>query len=208
MRANRVLFMGTVVLTLGFPSLFLGAAGPAAADSGIVDPEVADSEVVDPEVVDAAADYGGGCVLYPDNPAATIDSLRLRCSAEQQDAIFRDAPRGEVPRGVTNGWVTRPPIMEAVAPALWIGKNFYTGPDGGFLVNRVTPAGLEAWQADVYTAPAITDGGPTWALNYAPSPTPQVYDEIREVTPNVWFGYSWWRGYFQTTLLLTFALTY
>src|SRR6478672_2379730 len=110
MRANRVLFMGTVVLTLGFPSLFLGAAGPAAADSGIVDPEVVDPEVVDSEVVDAALDYGGGCVLYPDNPAATIDSLRLRCSAEQQDAIFRAAPRGEVPRGVTNGWVTRPPI--------------------------------------------------------------------------------------------------
>ncbi|WP_062980766.1 hypothetical protein [Nocardia anaemiae] len=201
MRANRVLFMGTVVLTLG--SLFLGAAGPAAADSGIVDPEIVESEVVD-----AAADYGGGCVLYPDNPAATIDSLRLRCSAEQQDAIFRDAPRGEVPRGVTNGWVTRPPIMETLAPPLWIGKTFYTGPDGGYLMNRITGAGIEGWKADVYSAPALVDGAPTWALNYAPSPTPQVYDEIREVTPNVWFGYSWWRGYFQTTLLLTFALTY
>ncbi|MGY4103272.1 hypothetical protein ACW2Q0_27490 [Nocardia sp. R16R-3T] len=202
MHANRVLFIGTVVLTLGFPSLFLGA-GLAAADSGIIDPEG-----TDPEVIDTAVDYGGGCVLYSDNPTATIDSLRSRCAAEQQDAIFHNAPRGEVPRGVTNGWVTRPPIMEVVAPALWIGKTFYTGPDGGFLVNRVTQAGLEAWQADVYTAPAITDGGPTWALNYAPSPTPQVYDEIREVTPNVWFGYSWWRGYVLTTLLLTFALTY
>ena len=28
-----------------------------------------------------------------------------------------------------------------------------------------------------------------------------------QVTPGVWFGYSWWRGFFQTTLLLTFALT-
>lgn len=202
MRANRVLFVGTVVLALGIPSLFLGA-GLAAADSDIVDPEVADTEVVD-----ATVDYGDGCVLYLDDPAATIDSLQSRCSAEQQDAIFRDAPRGEVPRGVTNGWVTRPPIMQAVAPALWLGKTFATGPDGGLLVNRITQADLEAWQADVYTAPAITDGGPTWVLDYAPSPTPQVYDEIREVTPNVWFGYSWWRGHFQTTLLLTFALTY
>ncbi|MEV4128768.1 hypothetical protein [Nocardia sp. NPDC049707] len=203
MRVNRVLLMSTAVLTLGFPSLFLGAAAPAAADSGILDSEVDDSEVVD-----ATVDYGDGCVLYPDNATATIESLRSRCSAEQQDAIFRDAPRGEVPRGVTNGWVTRPPIMEVVAPALWIGKTFYTDPDGGFLVNRITSEGIEAWKADVYTAPAITDGGPTWVLDYAPSPTPPVYDEIREVTPNVWFGYSWWRGRFQTTLLLTFALTY
>ncbi|MEV6136579.1 hypothetical protein AB0L63_11060 [Nocardia sp. NPDC051990] len=203
MHANQVLLMATAVLTLGFPSLFLGAAAPAAADSGILDSEVDDSEVID-----ATVDYGDGCVLYPDNATATIESLRSRCSAEQQDAIFRDASRGEVPMGVTNGWVTRPPIMEAVAPALWIGKTFYTDPDGGFLVNRITSEGLEAWKADVYTAPAIMDGRPTWVLDYAPSPTPPVYDEIREVTPNVWFGYSWWRGHFQTTLLLTFALTY
>ncbi|MGW4768630.1 hypothetical protein ACWEO2_11380 [Nocardia sp. NPDC004278] len=203
MNANRVLFISTLALSLGFPSVLLGVASPAAADSG-----VPDSDVVDSGVVNTALDYGGGCVLYPDNPTATIDSLRFRCSAVQQDAIFHDAPRGNVPIGVTNGWVTRPPVMQAVAPSLWIGKTFYTGPDGGFLVNRVTSAGLEAWKADVYTAPALSDGGPAWALNYDPSPTPPVYDEIREITPNVWFGYSWWRGYFQTTLLLTFALTY
>ncbi|WP_280235006.1 hypothetical protein [Nocardia cyriacigeorgica] len=158
------------------------------------------------EPVPVATDYGGGCVLDPANRAATVDALRFRCTAEQQDAIFKAAPRGNVPSGVTNGWVTRPPVMQALAPALWIGKTFYTGPDGGYLMNRVTGAGIEAWRADVYTAPALVDGAPTWALNYAPSPTPQVYDEIREVTPGVWFGYSWWRGAVQTTLLLAFVL--
>lgn len=151
-------------------------------------------------------DYGGGCVIDPANGAATVDALRFRCSPEQQDAVFKASPRGAVPSGVKNGWVTRPPVMQALAPALWIGKTFYTGPDGGWLMNRVTPAGLEAWRADIYTAPALVDGAPTWALNYAPSPTPQVYDEIREVSPGVWFGYSWWRGAFQTTLLLAFVL--
>jgi hypothetical protein len=75
-------------------------------------------------------------------------------------------------------------------------------------MNRVTGAGIQAWKANVYTAPAILDQQPAWALNYAPSPTPQVYDEIREITPGVWFGYSWWRGLVQTTMLLTFALAY
>lgn len=192
MSTMRTRFLSTAVLSLGVPGIFLGMAAPAAT--------------ADPGVTAAAADYGGGCVLHPDNRAATIDSLRSRCSAEQQDAIFRDAERGDVPMGVQNGWVTRPPAIEAVAPAFWIGKTFYTGPDGGILTNRVTGAGYEAFPAYVYTAPAMLDGKPTWALDYAPSPTPQVYDEIREITPGVWFGYSWWRGFVQNTLLLTFVL--
>ncbi|WP_256668664.1 hypothetical protein [Nocardia cyriacigeorgica] len=179
----------------------LGVLMCAAASALLVSAPIASA---DPAPV--ATDYGGGCVIDPANRAATVDALRFRCGPEQQDAIFKASPRGNVPTGVTNGWVTRPPVMQALAPALWIGKTFYTGPDGGYLMNRVTSAGIEAWRADVYTAPALVDGAPTWALNYAPSPTPQVYDEIREVTPGVWFGYSWWRGAFQTTLLLTFVL--
>jgi hypothetical protein len=202
MRTNRALILSILTLSLGFSSLF--ADSVASADSGIT----AEPEVTAEFEVQAAADYGGGCVLYPDNRAATIDSLRFRCSAEQQDAIFREAPRGNVPMGVTNGWVTRPSVMQSLAPPFWIGKTFYTGPDGGYLMNRITDAGIEGWRADVYTAPALADGQPAWALNYDPSPTPPVYDEIREITPGVWFGYSWWRSFSQTTLLLTFALTY
>ncbi|WP_227998022.1 hypothetical protein [Nocardia australiensis] len=191
MSTNRVLMLSILTISLGFSGLVPGVGTPMArADSAIAQ----------------ATDYGGGCVLYPDDRAATIDSLRFRCSPQQQDTLFRDAPLGEVPTGVKDGWVTRPSWGQPLAPAFWIGKNFYTGPDGGYLMNRVTGAGIEAWRADVYRAPAITDGLPTWALNYAPSPTPPVYDEIREVTPGVWFGYSWWRGISQTTLLLTFAL--
>lgn len=156
----------------------------------------------------ADTDYGGGCALYPDNPQATIVALRDICDPQQQDQIFLDAPRGTVPIGVTNGWVARPPIVEAVAPPLWSGKNFYTNPDGGILQNRILGGGTEGFPANVYSAPSILDGQPVWALDYAPSITPQIWDEIREVTPGVWFGYSWWRGAIQTTPLLTFVLTY
>ncbi|MFC9660777.1 hypothetical protein ACFVJ5_11110 [Nocardia sp. NPDC127606] len=162
--------------------------------------------VVSAEPGDGITDYGNGCVLDPGNRAATVDSLRFRCSVTQQDQIYRDAQAGAVANGVTNGWVTRPPQLGAAAPALWIGKVFNTGPDGGTLTNRVTGAGIAAFPADVYRAPSILDGAPTWALNYAPSPTPQVYDEIREVTPGVWFGYSWWREG-EWPLLAAFVLT-
>ncbi|MQY17858.1 hypothetical protein [Nocardia macrotermitis] len=152
--------------------------------------------------------YGGNCVLYPNDPAATVNSLRFNCSIQQQVQIFAASQRGDVPHGVTNGWVTSPQFMQVVAPPFWIGKTFYTGPDGGTLMNRVTGANIPGWPANVYSGPAITDKQPAWLLDYGPSITPQILDEIREVTPNVWFGYSWWRGHFQTTLLLTFVLTY
>lgn len=150
--------------------------------------------------------FGGDCTIYPDNRAATIDSLRFRCSPEQQDAVFLAASAGAVPIGWKNGWVARPPIMVAASQGIWMGKTFATGPDGGSLMNRLTGAQVEAWRADVYRAPAILDGKPCWVLNYAPSPSPPLYDEVREVVPGVWFGYSWWRGGLQTTLLLTFIL--
>lgn len=153
----------------------------------------------------ADTDYGGGCVLFANDRAATVDSLRFRCNPEQQDAIFRDAPRRRA-HGSQERLGGAPRGHAVVDPAVWIGKTFYTGPDGGYLMNRITGAGIEGWPANVYTAPAILDGQPTWALDYAPSPTPQVYDEIREVTPGVWFGYSWWREGGQNSLMLTFAL--
>ncbi|GAB2661037.1 hypothetical protein GCM10027088_44270 [Nocardia goodfellowii] len=157
-------------------------------------------------VAQADTDYGGGCVLYDGDRAATVDSLRFRCNPAQQDAIFRDASPGAVPMGVKNGWVIRPIDMRAWTPAVWIGKTFYTGPDGGRVLNRITAAGIEGWPADVYRGPALLDGGPSWVLDYRPSPSPQLYDEIREITPGVWFGYSWSREAAGPAQLLSFAL--
>lgn len=154
----------------------------------------------------ADADYGKGCVLYSDNTSATVDSLRFRCDTDQLDAIYRDAPRGDVPVGSKDGWVAAPRETQSWTPLLWIGKDFYTGPTGGYLQNRLTGAGLEAWPAIVYAGPSIVDGAPTWILDYAPSPTPPVYDEIRQITPGVWFGYSWIRLGGQFIPQLGFAL--
>ncbi|WP_326308533.1 hypothetical protein [Nocardia sp. CDC153] len=126
--------------------------------------------------------------------------MRFRCAPSQLETIYRNAPRGDVPIGAKDGWVAAPREMQSWAPLLWIGKDFYTGPSGGYLLNRLTAAGFEAWPANVFAGPSVVDGGPAWILDYAPSPTPSLYDEIREVTPGVWFGYSWNReggGYVQ-----------
>lgn len=190
MRRTREIFRNTLVV--GIASIGFGAT-------------LALAPAVQP-LAHADADYGGGCVLYDGDRAATIDSLRFRCGPGQLEALYRDAPQGVVPTGVRNGWVAEPADMQVWSPALWIGKTFYTGPDGGYLLNRVTGAGLEVYQADVYRGPSVVDGGPTWVLNYRPSPTPQLWDEIREVTPGVWFGYSYWRDG-RDAQLLSFILT-
>jgi hypothetical protein len=162
---------------------------------------------INPPDARADIDYGNGCVLYTGDRLKTVDSLRDHCTWTQQDQIFLHAEVGAVPHGQTDGWVARPPIIQLVAPVFWEGKTFATGPDGGTLTNRVTPLNVPGFPANVYRAPERIDGQPAWILDYAPSITPQILDEIREVTPGVWFGYSWWRGFFQTTLLLTFVLT-
>lgn len=119
--------------------------------------------------------------------------------------MFRASPRGKVPSGPKNGWVTAPSAISASAgPVDWTGKDFHTGPNGGYLLNR-TNAG-EAWLANVYSAPSRMDGRPCWALNYAPSPTPTVYDELREVVPGVWLGYTLWPGVYNTPFQLGFVL--
>ncbi|WP_216893966.1 hypothetical protein [Nocardia alni] len=154
----------------------------------------------------ADTNYGGGCVLYSNNPLATVDSIRHHCTDAQQDQIYNGARPGNVPSGLTDGWVARPPFIQAIAPAFWVGKTFYTGPKGGTLTNRITPQSIPGWPANVYVGPGRMDGHPAWLIDYAPSITPQILDEIREVSPGVWLGYSWWRGFFQTPQLLNFVL--
>ncbi|CAM2810732.1 hypothetical protein [Skermania piniformis] len=154
----------------------------------------------------APLDYGGGCTLYPDNRAATVDSLRFRCNWGQQDRIYADAAAGAVPMGPKNGWVVRPPAMPEIASGIWMGKTFQTGPDGGILMNQITGARVEAFRADVYRGPSWIDGKTAWAINYGPSVLP-IYDEIREVSPGVWLGFSWWHGMFQSPQLLAFVLS-
>ncbi|WP_459548866.1 hypothetical protein [Nocardia sp. X0981] len=191
----KVYLLGALLLACGaFPATAAHADPRTVTDSGAT----TDSS--------AATDYGKGCVIDPASRAVTIDSLRRRCTVEQGKVIYTTARAGSVPSGAKNGWVTESSAIQPVTPPFWIGKTFDTGPDGGRLLNRVTRADIPGWPAYVYRGPSRIDGEPTWVLDYTPAVTPQVYDEIREVVPGVWFGYSWWRGEQQTPLLLSFVL--
>ncbi|NUS44616.1 MAG: hypothetical protein HOQ24_13125 [Mycobacteriaceae bacterium] len=148
--------------------------------------------------------FGGSCAIDSGNRAATIDALRMKCTGDEALAVYKAAPRGAVPQGVKDGWVTHTSAAALVAPAIWSGKTFHTGPNGGYLTNR-TAIG-DQWRADVYTTPSRIDGRPTWLLDYGSSPTPALYDEIREVVPGVWFGYSLMRDAGSGTVLLSFVL--
>ncbi|MFQ6228531.1 hypothetical protein [Nocardia sp. NPDC002869] len=151
-------------------------------------------------------DHGNGCVIDPAAPVVTVESLRSHCTARQHAELYLAAQAGTVPSGVKNGWVTSSSVAEPIAPTFWLGKTFDTGPEGGRLTNRVTGADIAGWPAEVYLAPSREDGEPTWVLDYTPAITPQVYDEIREVVPGVWLGYSWWRGEHRTPVMLSFVL--
>jgi hypothetical protein len=149
--------------------------------------------------------YGGGCILYPHNRAATVDSLRFRCNWAQQDRIYLRAQAGAVPMGPKNGWVIRPPLLPEIASGIWMGKTFRTGPNGGALMNLITGARIEGFPAYVYQGRSRIDGKPSWVFNYTPSLVLPVYDEVREVTPGVWMGFNWWQGIFNQPQLLGFA---
>lgn len=190
---NRVLSSSTTGrgLRIGAMALATGALVFGGAVSAVAEP--------------AFVDYGDGCVLYPTDKITTLDSLRTRCTAEQQDAIYAAADAGTAPSGPTRSWVLRPEIGSDLAPMVWTGRTYITGPDGGRLTNRLAN-GAEVWPADTSRAASITDGKPAWVANYTPSPTPQLYDELREVVPGVWLGYAWWRGAGTNMPLLSFAL--
>lgn len=157
----------------------------------------------------APTDYGNGCTLFPDNQRATVESLRDRCHWDQLVQIYKASTPGTLPVGQKNGWVVRAPgnviDVAGVAGALWQGKTLFTGTQGGYLINR-TVAG-DMIRADVHPAASLADNKPMWALDYAQSPAPWLYDEIREVSPGVWYGYSWWRREADAkTLLLSFIM--
>lgn len=134
--------------------------------------------------VAAPISFGPGCSVHPENREATIRDLRYGCSSEQHAAVFRWASAGPALTGVTNGYVTNPPSQEALAPLVWIGKTF----SPGSVQNRFTGLGIEGFRGDVYLAPSYLDGRAAWIIDYAPSPMPQLLDEIREVQPGLRIG--------------------
>lgn len=141
---------------------------------------------------------------------STADMM-LRMRTEELDALFRDSPSGDIPKGRGKGTVIFAPgtfLARFVALfaylVAWRGKVF--DPQREDLLNIVSPFGVRAIRAKVYKDTSWTDGRECVVLDY--SKTSRVVrwirDEIREVAPGAFLGQAFWGR----SKILMFALEF
>jgi hypothetical protein len=116
-------------------------------------------------------------------------------SADQVDDLFRSGRVGQIPDGEADGtaifWpgTLAEPFVEALVEAVaWKGK--VVNARGRELKNRISPLGVPAIAADVYTDRSWFDGGDCIVLDYSKRSLVArfVRDEIRKVAPGLYLG--------------------
>jgi hypothetical protein len=147
--------------------------------------------------------------LHPPAAGGPIDVRDLlRMSRRELDAPFTNSPAGPIPDGEGDGTliIASGSPLASVAAAIgrlaWQGKVFDA--TQGRLMNRVTPFGVRAVAAEVYTAPSRFDGKECIVLDYAQTSwlAHSVRDEMREIAPRIYLG----KALLQGRPLLHFAL--
>ena len=131
-----------------------------------------------------------------------LDTDRLMSmSPAELDALFRRSPAGTIPAGrgrgaalVFPGTGLCAPIAALTRRLSWQGKIF--DPGQGMLRNLITPFGIQAIAARVYTGPSILDGQECVVLDYSQTSLAArwVRDEIREVVPGLYLGIAFLWG--------------
>ena len=114
---------------------------------------------------------------------------------KQLDALFANAPAGEIPVGkgsgqalMATGTFAARPLMTITRLLAWQGKVF-DGPSHT-LRNLISPFGFKAITADVYVDASRLDGKPCIVLDYSKTSRVAgfVRDEIRQVAPGLYVG--------------------
>lgn len=132
-------------------------------------------------------------------------------SRAQVGALYRESRAGRIPDGrgdglalVLPGTGICRPMAAFIRLTSWQGKIFNRR--HGELVNRVTPFGLPAIRARVYTGPSRFDGRESIILDYSQTSwvARWVRDEIREVSAGVYLGFAYALG----IRVITFALRF
>jgi hypothetical protein len=135
----------------------------------------------------------------------------LTTSPEGLDALFRESPAGDIPRGEGTGTVIIQPgtAVSARAATLirllaWQGKVF--DPVRGELRNRISPFGVKAIRAEVYVGTSLVDGHESIVLDYSKTSliAHWVRDEIRLVGPSLYLGIAFWSN----VKIINFALSF
>ena len=116
-------------------------------------------------------------------------------SGNELEALFANAPAGEIPTGkgrgqalMATGTFASRPLLAMVRLLAWHGKEF----DGAThsLRNLISPFGVRAITADVYVDASRVDGRPCIVLDYSKTSrlAKWVRDEIREIEPGLYLG--------------------
>ena len=123
--------------------------------------------------------------------ARDLPSMR----GNQLDALFANAPAGEIPVGkgsgqalMATGTFAARPLLTITRLLAWQGKVF-DGPSHT-LRNLISPFGFKAITADVYVDASLLDGHPCIVLDYSKTSRVAgwVRDEIREIGPGLYVG--------------------
>jgi hypothetical protein len=123
--------------------------------------------------------------------ARDLPSMR----GKQLDALFANAPAGEIPVGkgsgqalMATGTFAARPLLTITRLLAWQGKVF-DGPSHS-LRNLISPFGFKAITADVYVDASRLDGKPCVVLDYSKTSRVAgfVRDEIRQVGPGLYIG--------------------
>ena len=123
--------------------------------------------------------------------ARDLPSMR----GNQLDALFANAPAGEIPVGkgsgqalMATGTFAARPLLTITRLLAWQGKVF-DGPSHT-LRNLISPFGFKAITADVYVDASLLDGKPCIVLDYSKTSRVAgwVRDEIREIAPGLYVG--------------------
>lgn len=123
--------------------------------------------------------------------ARDLPSMR----GKQLDALFANAPAGEIPVGkgrgqalMATGTFAARPLMTITRLLAWQGKVF-DGPSHT-LRNLISPFGFKAITADVYVDASRLDGKPCIVLDYSKTSRVAgfVRDEIRQIGPGLYVG--------------------
>jgi hypothetical protein len=149
--------------------------------------------------------------LTPDataNPPQTMREL-VRSDRATLDALFAGGTVGDLPIGFLPGRVIPDPGSNATARKsrrlrpVWQGKVFH---GDGTVHNRVF--GLTAVPMRVYHGESWHDGGPALVVDYAESwrMFRGVRDEMREVSPGLYLGYTYVRKPAGPELAMMFTL--
>lgn len=147
----------------------------------------------------------GRCVVDPEKPSVTVDSLRFHCTPEQADELFLKAESGSAPVGRQRFWVL--PAVTVVGQLIpyplgraWSSSEqilgnaltFTDGPQRQWVFKNYTIGGQDVG-GPLKPGTSYVDGKPAWTIDFWRdfAGIPVSYHEFREIAPGVWLGWSY-----------------